>query len=194
MKRIALEQVAEIIRGTPLDRKVRTEEGVLVYGLDDLSERDSDLPPCIPEPELPRSARRLREGDVVIALIGQVGRAKLIGQERAGAVLDRECAALRLQPGTNPITPGWLRVWLNSSDFRNQVEPRQRGATMQRVRAGELGTLQVPLASLDRQAEAGSELSLFDAALLLAGQQVEILKELRDTTIDLRVYAGMHDR
>ena len=194
MKRVALEQVAEVIRGTPLDRKARTDDGIPVYGLDNLSERDTDLPPCIPESDLPRSAHRLREDDVVIALIGHVGRAKRIRQEQAGAVLDRECAALRLQPGTNPITPGWLLVWLNSSDFRNQIEPRQRGATMQRVRADELRTLQIPLVPPERQTEATSELANFEAALLVASQQVEILEELRDTTIDLRVYAGMGDQ
>jgi restriction endonuclease S subunit len=194
MKRVALEQVAEVIRGTPLDRKARTDEGIPVYGLDNLSERNADLPPCIPESDIPRSAHRLREDDVVIALIGQVGRAKRMGQAHAGAVLDRECAALRLQPGDNPITPGWLMVWLNSSDFRSQIEPRQRGATMQRVRADELRTLQVPLAPLERQTEATSELANFEAALGGAEQQILILKRLRDTTIDLRVYAGMDDR
>ena len=191
MSRIALDQVVEIIRGTPLDRKARADTGVLVFGLDDLSERETDLPPYIPEAALPRSTHRLRDRDLVIALVGEIGRVAFIGKEQEGAVLDRECAALRLYPGNNPVTPEWLHVWMHSRDFRIQIEPRQRGATMQRVRADDLLTLQLPLASKDYQLEAAHELNEYDEALCLAERQVEILREMRDNTVDLRVYAGM---
>ena len=185
-----LGDVAEISPGTSIDRKRRTDAGVAVFGLDQVAGRPLELPPCIAESDLPKRTTRLRQGDVVLALVGRTGRAALVGPEYDGAVLDRECAALRVHDSAGVVTPEWLHLWARSRDCRTQMDAHTTGATIPRVPISAVRRFTLPLVSHQEQLAAAARLDDLEAALVASRDTVELLEQLLAIETDLAVYAA----
>ena len=185
-----LGDVAEIFPGRSIDRKHRTNDGVAVFGLDQVAGRPLELPPCIDESALPKRVTRLRAGDVVLALVGRTGRAALIGPHYDGAVLDRECAAIRVHDPAGAVTAGWLHLWARSGDCRTQMDAHTTGATIPRVPVSAVRRFTLPLVSREEQQAATSRLDNLEAALVATRDTFELLERLLAVETDLAVYAA----
>ena len=187
MNRVLLDEVAIVVPGLSIDRKRRSHDGLSVIGLDQLSGREPEVPPFIRLEDLPRGGHDpLEKGDVVLPLIGRLDRALQVTAAQAGAILDRECAAVRVREGV-PVTSAWLYLWARSSDYRLQMEWRLSGV-IPRVRARDIRLLKVPIVSLPEQEAAVVRVARLDAAVESAQRTSTVLTRLRDIEVDLRVY------
>jgi hypothetical protein len=185
-----LGDVAEIFPGTSIDRKRRKHDGVAIFGLDQVAGRPLELPPCIDESDLPKRVTRLRGGDVVLALVGRTGRAALVGPQYDGAVLDRECAAIRVHDPAGVVTAEWLHLWAGSGDCRTQMEAHTTGSTIPRVPVSALRRFTLPLVSREEQQAAAARLRDLEAALVASKGAFELLEQLLAVETDLAVYAA----
>jgi hypothetical protein len=185
-----LADVAEVSPGSSIDRKRRTHDGVAIFGLDQVAGRPLELPPCIDESNLPKRTTRLRAGDVVLALVGRTGRAALVGPDYDGAVLDRECAALRVHDPAGLVTPEWLHLWVRSGDCRTQMDTHTTGVAIPRVPISAVRRFTLPLVPREEQQAAATRLHDLEAALVATHDTFELLEQLLAVETDLAVYAA----
>jgi hypothetical protein len=189
MNRVLLDSVASVLPGLSIDRKRRSHDGLPVIGLDQLSGREPEALPFIRLEDLPRGGYDpLEKGDVVLPLIGRLDRVLQVTGGQAGAILDRECAAVRLREDV-PVTSDWLYLWARSSDCRLQMEWRLSGV-IPRVRARDIRLLQVPIVGVHEQEAAVARVARLDAAVESAHRASAVLTRLRDIEVDLRVFEG----
>ncbi len=130
---------------------------------------------------------RLQENDVVVALLGRVGDVAIVNAEAEGAVLGRECAAIRLREGETRVCAEWLIVVMRSTQFRGAAGVAVGGVTMPRLSVKALTELTIPIPSLQTQHAIAHRVRSIGAALDAHRELVEALGNLRDTEIDLAV-------
>jgi restriction endonuclease S subunit len=117
--------------------------------------------------------------------MSSIGSSLLITARHEGAVLGRECAALR--PRSPEITGSWVYVWTQSEDFAQQVARYITGTTMPRLSRRAIPDFTLPLPDLKKQREVEALLAEFDAALAKTGQVVAELTELRRIELQLLI-------
>jgi len=138
------------------------------------------------EPELDlRRAVYLEHGDVVLALLGNIGAAAVVSDAAAGAILGRECAALRLRPGEPRITPQWLRLALGASPFRLHARAMATGTTMPRLSSRALGEMTIPVPPSEVQRDLVDRMAKFDDAIEAQRTLLNSLVALRGAEIEL---------
>jgi hypothetical protein len=190
-ERIRLDAVADVRLGNVFDKPASPDTVApppRVFGLAEFQYTARAKPRFVTLMEDDPPPIELRRGDVVIGLTGRhVGDTVLIGKRFDGAVLARDCAAIRLTPGV-PLISKWLYAWTRTQDYRGQVEREVVGATIQRLTPRALRGLSVPLFSLEDQAGLAEVAAAFDAALDAAKQTVAQLEVLRDRKLDLDLY------
>jgi hypothetical protein len=198
VQRTRIGDIADVLRGTTAANTVDEANAPRFFGLAEISERR------ISEPRYPDQtadlsrAVYLKAGDVVIALLGRLGESALIDEQLAGAVLGRECAAIRLRGQGVAVTPGWLYAWTRSHAFRQLVETRSSGTTMPRLSVRSLKELEIPIAPMDLQRSTADRLAELGAAIEAMDRTSTALRRLRDIEIDLAVMdewgEGSHGR
>jgi len=93
----------------------------------------------------------LAADDVVLAAMDRSHRSLLIDDELAGAVLGRECLALRIATPNSPIRPAYLAAWTRSPEFQTLASAGMVGTTMPRLSPKTLGSFLIPILSQERQ-------------------------------------------
>lgn len=181
--RRVLGELIEVVRGAVPAKPTDDLDGEPFVGITEISAGGSAPPRYVTADDVPPAAPRLSNGDVAIALMSSIGSSLLITRSHEGAVLGRECAALR--PRTPEITGSWIYVWTQSADFVQQVERHITGTTMPRLNLRALGDFTLPVPDLDNQMEVQAMLIEFDNALTKAGQVVAGLAELRRIELQL---------
>jgi len=90
------------------------------------------------------------EGDVLVSrLPDPVGRSCLIPALEHKAITAVDCSILRFDP--KKIIAKFFVFYSQSSQYANAIEPLISGSTRQRISREKLGTIQIPLPSLDEQ-------------------------------------------
>jgi restriction endonuclease S subunit len=125
----------------------------------------------------------LEEGDVVVALLGRIGAAALISTQTSGAVLGRECVALRI--ATPDIRPAWLCEWFGSDEFRAQAAQHVSGTTMPRLPVKALSQFAISPAPVEDQAALEELANRFDVAIATTTKTLEDLQSLRAAEMQL---------
>ena len=93
---------------------------------------------------------QILEGDVLVSrLPDPVGRACLIPALELKAITAVDCSILRFDK--NKINSKYFIYYSQSSEYSKAIEPLISGATRQRISREKLGTIQIPLPSLDEQ-------------------------------------------
>lgn len=188
-----LGEIAMILRGTVPAKPTDSDDGVPFFGITEITaggigdlrrvELDDDV---TLKGKTAAEARGgpvvLERGDVVVALMSNIGQAALVSPRHAGAVLGRECALVR---PTDDLTSAWIYAWTQSAQFRDQATQHTSGSTMPRLSYRALGDLLIPVPSLDRQRDAEELLADFDGALSKVVQVQSYLTELRTLEIEL---------
>jgi type I restriction enzyme S subunit len=97
----------------------------------------------------------VRGGDVVIAALGDgarpAGRACVIPVNLGPAIVKADC--FRVRTNGEVLNAGFLVAYLNSPTARRELGGMLRGATRPRVTLGMLRALEVPVPSVDQQAD-----------------------------------------
>lgn len=181
---VVLRDVARVLNGLTPANTSTEREGPLFFGQVEVSAGGSGEPRYVRAGvDLSRGVP-LREGDVVVSLLGQVGRSSVVPRVYEGAVLGRECAAIRLQD-TAHLLNGWLLAWTRTHGFLRQVERHASGSTMPRLRRGDLESFSLPVADITAQRRVEQLTTAFDDAVRTASQHLASVQKLRDVEIDL---------
>jgi restriction endonuclease S subunit len=181
---VHLDDVAEILKGQ-VPAKVSDEgDGPRLFGIAEISGHA----PRVLEPgtSLERAVY-LRTGDVVVALLGErgLGATALIDGRADGAVLARECAAMRVSaPG---LLSTWLYAWTKSEHFNEQIRRHASGGSMSRVNVRDLADFRLPLPPRSHQERFGAEIDRLDVALRKTTDLIRNLEGLREAEINLAI-------
>jgi hypothetical protein len=183
--RRALGELIDVVRGAVPAKPTDQGQREPFVGITEISAGGAAPPRYVAPNDLPPGAARLSSGDVAIALMSSIGSSLLITPRHEGALLGRECAALRAR--TTEITGSWIYVWTQSADFVQQVERHVTGTTMPRLNSRALPDFTLPLPDVNKQMEVQAMLAEFDSALAKTGQVVADLTELRRIELQLHI-------
>jgi restriction endonuclease S subunit len=193
---LTIGEVAEICRGTTPANTTEHYTGIGFFGLAEISNggRVSRSPELAPDMD---RAVTLREGDIVMALLGKIGQVAFVGGFAAGSVLGRECARIRVRSNDLGITPQWLYIALRSTDLRDHAESLATGSTMPRLSTMALAEIPFPAPPPGEPDAIGNRLSKIEEAITANERVVSALKALRAAEIDLTLskaayYASVH--
>ncbi|MHB1774068.1 MAG: restriction endonuclease subunit S domain-containing protein [Acidimicrobiales bacterium] len=160
---------------------------VRTYNLTDNGEVSHDDLAEIPS-SLATEYRRtsLREGDVVLSVVGSMGRSAVASAREHGFNLNRPLARLRVCPG---VPPRLIWHWTRTTGFRELAALATGGGTAQPTL--NLGDLENFMVGLPQDRRAWPEiLSLLDAKYHVIDQtssvvmrQINLLREHRETII-----------
>jgi restriction endonuclease S subunit len=185
-----LGDLTRTLRGRVPANTVDDPVGPRFFGIAEISARGRSAPRYIERgTEQLDDAAILEEGDVVISLLGNIGDATIIESGAAGAVLGRECAALRVT-AQDVLRPAWLSAWTASDEFRSQVARDTSGTTMPRLSPRALENFTVTVPSLVRQLEVDGLVRRFDAAIATTATTLQQLEALRVAELQLAMAKG----
>lgn len=177
-EQLPINEVATLLRGITPAKTVDGLEPVPFFGLTEITAHGRVS--RAPEPMLDLSdAVRLQDGDIVVALMGNLGAAAVVRGAAAGAVLGRECAALRLRLAT-PVMPEWVALALASEPMKAHIATLASGATMPRLPIRALGELLLPVPPVEYQRQITGRLARLDKAITAQQDLVAALGKLRD--------------
>lgn len=181
---LSIGDVAEVLRGTVPANTIELTDGTAFFGLAEVTA--GGVLSRSPEPGAPMDrAVTLQTDDVVVALLGRIGDSVLVDEAAAGAVLGRECAALRVRSRESRVLAGWLNVALRSSQVRQQAQRMATGTTMPRLTVRRLGELRIPIPAVEEQRALVERVEKFEAALRAHERAVVVISKLRNLEIDL---------
>jgi restriction endonuclease S subunit len=180
-----LGELMRTLRGRVPANTVEDPVGPRFFGIAEISARGRSAPRYIERgTEQLEDAAILEEGDVVISLLGKIGDATIVDAAAAGAVLGRECAALRVV-AEDVLLPAWLSAWTASDEFRSQVARDTSGTTMPRLSTRALENFTVTVPSLDRQGEIDGLVRQLDTAIATTATALQQLEALRVAELQL---------
>jgi hypothetical protein len=179
-----LGDLAIALRGTVPANTVPDPDGPRFFGIAEITARGTSSPRYVEPGTEVRDPVVLAEGDVVMALLGNIGDATVISDDASDALLGRECVALRVM-SPDVLRPAWLCAWMSSGEFEFQVAQNTRGSTMPRLPIGALEDFTVTVPPIDRQLEIEGLVQRFDAAIAVTATNLEQVKSLRDAELQL---------
>jgi hypothetical protein len=159
-------------------------DGPRFFGIAEISARDAVPPRHVAADTDLENPVILAEGDVVVALLGKIGDATVINGTAAGAVLGRECVALRVTAPAD-LRPVWLCEWMSSEEFRFQVAQHTTGTTMARLPVRALENFTVTVPPLDDQVRVEELARRFDGAIAATASTLRDLETLRAAEVQL---------
>ncbi len=186
MTAVRLGDLATVFKGRVAAKTVADGDGPRFFGIAEISAHGATAPRYVDPVADLDEAVFLQPGDIVVALLGDIGNAVMVNERAAGAVLGRECAALRVTAAGH-VLPSWLYAWTASQEFKSQVMLHTSGTTMPRVSTRAIEDFTLPLPSLDRQRELEQLVDRFDAALTATATALQHMEELRTLEMDLAV-------
>ena len=155
--RTMLHEVADVRQGSATyATDIPTSEGAdarrqRVFGLQQFAYSERVKPRYASPMEDNSALAELRKGDIVVGLSGEVlGETVLVGRRFDGAVLGRDCAAIRLMSDSGLI-PDWFYAWTRTQDYRGQVEREVAGTAIRRLTPHALRSLSVPMFTQEEQ-------------------------------------------
>lgn len=119
---------------------------------------------------------RLEQGDLVISTSASFGRVSEVTEESAGAV--PYTGLIRFQPKTKEIDAGFLRAFLGSSAFMQQVEAMASGSVIRHFGPMHLKQMALPLPPIGEQRAIGNMAKLFAERLRNQSQTNESLEAM----------------
>ncbi len=152
-QRIPLNKFATVLRGATPAPKEDSVEGTPFIGQSEVGHggaqplRRVDLQSVddFAEPTY------LHANDLVVASMDSKRRVLMVTESTEGAVLGRECLAVRLEASWRPISASYLYAWMKTDDFHRQADSMATGVTMPRLTQRSLGSIEVPLLEASRQ-------------------------------------------
>lgn len=131
---------------------------------------------------------RLEPGDVVFGMdrpwISSGTRVAIINEESAGALLLQRVCRIR---GGYEISNRFIYYVLASDKFRQSIEFELSGISVPHISPEQITRFRIPMVSLDEQRlrcdAADNEIQDVDRLINLTGDMIEVLQELRSSTI-----------
>lgn len=184
-----LRDVVEVFNGTVPAKTVDASSGVRFFGIAEVSTGGPSSPRYLGDDVDLSKAVYLQPGDVVVVLLGDIGRTTLVDNEYVGAVLGRECAAMRVR-APQKLESAWLYAWTRSQEFRTLAKGSATGDTMPRLRTRVLEEFAMPLPDYTAQQRVADLVKHFDLAVSTTSTTLTKLRALRDVEIDRALLAA----
>lgn len=184
-----LHDLAAILRGRVPANTVPEASGPRFFGLAEITARGHAEPRYVPQDADLEGAIELQKGDLVVALMGNIGDAALIDTSSAGSILGRECAAIRVKV-TALVRPAWLCAWMISEECKSQVATETTGTTMPRLSPSAVEKFTVTVPVMQKQHDVEDLVQKFDAAIATTATTLQHLQELRAAELQLAFTAS----
>ena len=187
IQRIPLNKFARVLKGTTPAPQVSSAEGLPFVGQSEVSSGGTSplrRVPVLLDEDSPE-AIYLQLGDLVISSLDAKRRVLLVREEASGAVLGRECLAIRLESNWQPVVPAFLMAWMKTDDFFRQADALTTGTTMPRLTQRSLEAVQVPLLTPKRQERVTGIARKFDAATSALRLNLAQIEELEGIELEL---------
>ena len=186
-QRIPLNKFAKVLKGTTPAPQVSSIEGLLFVGQSEVSSGGNALlrrMQVLPDEDSPEPTY-LQLGDLVISSLDSKRRVLMVSELADGAVLGRECLAVRLESNWQPVMPTFLMAWMKSDDFRRQADALATGTTMPRLAQRSLEAVQVPLLMPKHQEQVAAIAYKFDTATAALRSTLAQVEELEGIELEL---------
>lgn len=162
--------------GVPLARITDVGDGEIKHGA---------LIHISPEQDLEYRRTRVNPGDVVLSVVGTLGRSAVVRNRDAGLNLSRALA--RLVPNVG-VDSGYIALWTESSMFMQEVDLVCQGSAQRVLNMGDLSNFPIPLpgtpsASRALVEAAHAKLDPLNRMQRRADQQIDLLRERRQALI-----------
>ena len=132
---------------------------------------------------------RLRDGDIVAARRGDLGRSAVVRGKSVGYLCGTGALIIRLKP--EAYVPGYFQLIFSSGANRAALTERSVGATMDNLNADIVSRLRLPRPPVDEQSgildHLDPETSKIDALSAKAQEMIEVLRERRQALISAAV-------
>ena len=154
MKRINLEEICEFVLDGTHGSPVRVDSGIPVYSAKNVTDNGfteiTDRFTTNEEFEKFNKRLPLRIGDVLITIVGTIGRVAILNVETP-MVFQRSIGVLR--PKQEFVTSKYLYHYLRTNDVKAQIQTRINKSTQAGIYLGKLKTVEIDVPSLDKQNE-----------------------------------------
>ncbi len=144
MNRCTIEQVAYVFFGEADRVKLNLDGGVRVIIPSDFKPKLTPDQYYVEDSISIRRLERVKSGDILISLVGDIGSSMVADDIIAGSVLGRGCAALRLREDAQIVTNDWIKAWVLSTDFKEQVSEWVVGDVLSRLPGSALRGFSLP--------------------------------------------------
>lgn len=142
-------------------------------------------------PELDASYRRSRvaEADVLVSVVGTIGRVFVATKAEAGFNIARAIARIR----TDACDPYYLAMYLRSPQVQRELTGEAFETARKTLNLDALGQIEVPVAPRPTQAQWCRRISNVQAGLEALSARYEALQRLRKTIVEPAFAEGDHD-
>ena len=156
--------------GSAIKKQDYVPSGYKVYGQEQVISGDENIGSYfISESHFQKlKSCEVRRGDILISLVGTVGKTIIISENAAPGVINPRL--IRISPDLERFNPKFVDYFLASASTQKQLKRLSQGGTMDVVNAGSLGELRIPDLPLSEQDEIIEILSDCDAAIGFAEQ------------------------
>jgi len=158
---------------------------VRIFNIDGPSIDKDELIRISPRQDTEYRRTKLRAGDVVVSVVGTLGKGFIAGPTHEGLNLSRALARLVLKPG---IDPNYILLWVSSTPFRQRCESICRATAQSVLNMGDLAEfpirLPVPVEKTSAVASAvNRELRPMLVGIAALNRQIALLNEHRQALI-----------
>lgn len=177
MKKMKIGDACNILNGFAFKSENYKESGIRIIRIANVQKGfiEDTMPVFYPINSEGLDKYMLEEGDLLISLTGNVGRVALLEKEMLPAALNQRVACLRLK--ADKISKRYLFHILNSNYFEQQCIQSSKGVAQKNMSTEWLKDYEIPLYSVERQAEI---ISVLDKIGLIMVDRKKELNKLED--------------
>lgn len=179
-----ISEVTEILFGNSKDRPGDGLDGEFYLGKRETSLRKRDHWRRLNGSVDLSTSTRVRVGDVVIPLSGDLEQPFLVREEHVGSVLGKDCALLRPIKGKGVLSE-WILAWARSSAFKAQVLKLETGAAVKYIPVKAAATLKIFIPELQAQNRMAMLINTSDQAIADLEDLNDELKLLQQLKVDI---------
>jgi len=198
MREVLVEEVAAQRRGaikigpfgSALPRSAMVQEGIKVYGQENLIAQDWSVGNRRVTPKTFDSLRacELHPGDVVIGMMGSLGHCEVFPSDAEPGLMDSHL--LRIQPNQGVLTPEYLRLSLLSDETTRQINRLSHGSIMAGLSSKVVRRVRLFVPPLEEQRRIAEILDTIDETIQTNERAIAkrhmILTGLQDSLLELK--------
>jgi len=168
----------------------------LVYTPEHLTNKIIEYPLYVPfEREDELKKYEIRDGDIVLPIVGTLGRGKLFILEDENGILNQRLC--RITPDTNKVVSKYLLNFLTNTNLVNiQFDIEKKGSILDHITREIIFNLQLPLPTFSEQIQIVEYLDdktqKIDELIEKTEKKIELLKEKRTSLINHCVTKGLN--
>ncbi|MDH0032345.1 MULTISPECIES: restriction endonuclease subunit S [unclassified Acinetobacter] len=125
------------------------------------------------------SSYRVKQSDLILSIVGQIGSINIIGETLDGANLTENC--VKLIPLSNTVDSNFVYYYLKSDEGQDKIDQRVVGSTQPKLPIYNIQTLDIPFPPLPEQKAIASVLSSLDDKIDLLHRQNKTFEAMAET-------------